>query len=463
MKLNENYTFLKRIKLIFYDNLSLSILVLPYLLLSSLDDEIGIKLDLFLMIPVLILLDIIFVKFNRFFKIISYTFVVYFFYSYLVYTDSYYYIQGFSFRYFSLIFIILTFIILYQFKTEKSKNFLNFVIFTFSFLIFLNINTSSLKSSIESKLEGFSQKKISFLDDSINKNFPIILIVCDELASSSEIFNLTESYADYDFDNSLKSKSYFLKEKFYSHTKSTKISMASMLNFNIQNNTYIKDQEEKTDNFRTTSKLKNLIKFNSLTDSLNKYNIKSFSYGLINFPRGEKPKEKTNHLWGALSFEPFVVFFKNENFLSDFLYKSVLNFIDKRIALENNFFDNSRKETLDKLEKIHFKNNSFYYFHFYAPHDPFSYFDEFVENKNITRIENHINYRRFVLNKLLKKLNLEKFKETKVIIVGDHGYRGNEEINPLNTFGAFYGFEKTNLDLITSPQDIAHLILHNFK
>ena len=65
MKLNENYTFLKRIKLIFYDNLSLSILVLPYLLLSSLDDEIGIKLDLFLMIPVLILLDIIFVKFNR--------------------------------------------------------------------------------------------------------------------------------------------------------------------------------------------------------------------------------------------------------------------------------------------------------------------------------------------------------------------------------------------------------------
>ena len=50
-----------------------------------------------------------------------------------------------------------------------------------------------------------------------------------------------------------------------------------------------------------------------------------------------------------------------------------------------------------------------------------------------------------------------------MIIVGDHGYRGNEEINPLNTFGAFYGFEKTNLDLITSPQDIAHLILHNFK
>ena len=105
MKLNENYTFLKRIKLIFYDNLSLSILVLPYLLLSSLDDEIGIKLDLFLMIPVLILLDIIFLKFNRFFKIILYTFVLYFFYSYLVYTDSYY-LQGLSFRYFSLIFII---------------------------------------------------------------------------------------------------------------------------------------------------------------------------------------------------------------------------------------------------------------------------------------------------------------------------------------------------------------------
>ena len=38
----------------------------------------------------------------------------------------------------------------------------------------------------------------------------------------------------------------------------------------------------------------------------------------------------------------------------------------------------------------------------------------------------------------------KKFKETKVIIVGDHGYRGNKEVNPLNTFGAFYGFKKTN-------------------
>ena len=89
---------------------------------------------------------------------------------------------------------------------------MNFVVFTFSFLIFLNINTSSLKSSIKSKLVGLSQKNISFLDDSINKNYPIILIVCDELASSSEILIL-QNLTDYDFDNSLKSKNYFVKEK----------------------------------------------------------------------------------------------------------------------------------------------------------------------------------------------------------------------------------------------------------
>ena len=49
----------------------------------------------------------------------------------------------------------------------------------------------------------------------------------------------------------------------------------------------------------------------------------------------------------------------------------------------------------------------------------------------------------FLLGIFILTSKLEKFKETKVIIVGDHGYRGNKEVNPLNTFGAFYGFKKT--------------------
>ena len=34
----------------------------------------------------------------------------------------------------------------------------------------------------------------------------------------------------------------------------------------------------------------------------------------------------------------------------------------------------------------------------------------------------------------------------KIIIIGDHGYRSNNEIDPYNTFGGFYGFQKEDLD-----------------
>ncbi|MDG2397251.1 MAG: sulfatase-like hydrolase/transferase [Flavobacteriaceae bacterium] len=458
----KNHTYFKKTREILYDNFSLTILLLPYSVLNSLDNEIGIKFNLLFFLPLFILIDFALIKTNHLIKTILFSFTFYFFYSYLIYTDSYYYIQGLSFRYFSLILIIIFTFIFYKLSNKKAKNFLNVVILIYSLLAISNIFITPL-IKIKTQKHNLKTDKIIFNSLIKEKEKTIILIVCDELGTSNEIFNITKSQRDLEFNNELESLNYLVKKDFFSHTKSTKISMASMLNFNLKNNQYIIEQEQKTNNFRTTTKLKNLIKYNLLTDSLNKFNRKVFSYGLLNFPMAKTKNNQINHLWGALSFEPFVYFFKNQSVISDFFYKSVLNFLDKRISLGNNFFDNSRKKTLHYLKQINFEKKSFYYFHFHAPHDPYSYFDEFVENKKINRFQNYINYRRFMLKKLANKLKLEKFKNTRIIIVGDHGLRDHNIINELNTFGAFYGFNKIDVEKIKSPQDISHLILHYLK
>ena len=46
----------------------------------------------------------------------------------------------------------------------------------------------------------------------------------------------------------------------------------------------------------------------------------------------------------------------------------------------------------------------------------------------------------------------------KVFLTGDHGYRGDKKINPNNTFGAFYGFDKKSVETISSVQDLGSLI-----
>ena len=57
--------------------------------------------------------------------------------------------------------------------------------------------------------------------------------------------------------------------------------------------------------------------------------------------------------------------------------------------------------------------------------------------------------------KYFSELNLEK---DKIIVIGDHGYRSNIEIDPYKTFGGFYGFEQEDLDKVKTVQDVGLLI-----
>ena len=106
--------------------------------------------------------------------------------------------------------------------------------------------------------------------------------------------------------------------------------------------------------------------------------------------------------------------------------------------------------------------NNFYFFHLYAPHYPFSYFDEHYEDKSLGNLDNHVVYKRFFLNKLLGVLNDRKFETSRIIITGDHGYRYDPAIDKTKTSLYIKGYD--NIEDINSfvVQDLGYLINSSF-
>jgi hypothetical protein len=96
------------------------------------------------------------------------------------------------------------------------------------------------------------------------------------------------------------------------------------------------------------------------------------------------------------------------------------------------------------------------------PHAPFVYSQEFI-NCNTTT-SNYIKYWRFTNQKVLKILKkLMISNKYRIIITGDHGYRSESKISGNNTFAAFYGFNKIDIDKIKSVQDLGSIINGYFK
>ena len=145
-----------------------------------------------------------------------------------------------------------------------------------------------------------------------------------------------------------------------------------------------------------------------------------------------------------------------------------MNFIDSRYLNGRTYvFDSNRKNTLYNLKNTEFEKSSFYYFHYYAPHSPFSYFNEFEfldESNNLSEVDfyNHVKYRRFMLKKLIDVLKLPKFDNVRIILTGDHGYR-SELTDGTITMAAFKGFDSESIKHIRNVQDIGSFILYSMK
>jgi hypothetical protein len=118
----------------------------------------------------------------------------------------------------------------------------------------------------------------------------------------------------------------------------------------------------------------------------------------------------------------------------------------------NKYLFNNLSDTL-----LSVKNNTFLYAHFYMPHSPLLY------RPQIELLSNNFNnylifwdFTNLKIKELISKLTIND--SYKIIITGDHGFKGDNRINPKLTFSAFYGFNEDEVKLINSVQDISYVI-----
>lgn len=469
MKVNfDEYRFLKKISE-FFSRRSLLIVSLPYLILSGIESDYNFQNILPFSLLIFLIVDLILNKINiKFIEYLLTNAIFYTLYSLIIFRDTSYTFHSLSFTVFSLIFLILSLVIFYIiiFKSNSFK-FFNVVMLTFCLLQIFTLKKSNSREEIFQNY-NLSSKIINQKKD-IKSKLPVLLIIVDGLTSSEEVFKITNDEQDLQFDNFLRSKNYVIKSNFESKSIWTQYSLSSLFNFNFHDSDTIKKLEDLENSFVSRDDFRFLTSDNSLVDSLKNHNIKSFSYGLAPFNGGESTDEYVINLWGKENFNFEIEMFKDYKILQSFFHKSVINFIDQRFFKGTPYlYDLNRKNTLDLLRKVKLENNSFYYFHYFAPHSPFSYFEEFKYQKQFEKLDKkmtfkkHVEYRRFMMKKLLDILNMKKFKHTRIIISGDHGIR-ESIIDENNTMAAFKGYDYETLSNYKSVQDLGSLIFNSFK
>ncbi len=386
---------------------------------------------------------------------------VVFFYSYLFYVDTHHVIHDLRFRNFALIMFIISFAGIY-FSFKKNLNYILAFIITFSTSII--ISQKNIETDINTKIEiktiaHNSIKKV------IKSSQPVILIILDGLSSSDEIFKFTNNKESYGFDKSLKSMDYKVYSSFTSKSYITQSSMSSLFNFNQHNFQYLIDYENSinTPDWGYKSKIiVDLFRKNLLTDSLIKKNVTVNSYGLIDFDRSISSKFD-DYYWDN-RFNKSLKNSSLKKLVPNISDKTIIGFIKKKVNF-NNSIDDFRKKVLDSLKSFNLEKNNFYYFHLHAPHDPFTYFDEYPKEGSISlsKTEEYIKFKKFFLKKLLHILKNEKFNDSRIIITGDHGWRQDNRINKYQTSLYLKNYPNFELEDEFFVQDLGFLINNSFK
>ena len=386
---------------------------------------------------------------------------VVFFYSYLFYVDTHYVIHDLRFRYFALIMFITSFAGIY-FSFKKNLNYILAFIIPFSTSII--ISQKNIETDINNKIEikAITHNSIKKV---IRSSQPVILLILDGLSSSDEIFNFTNNKESYDFDNSLKGMDYKVYSSFTSKSYITNSSMTSLFNFNQHNFQYLTDYENSinTPNWGYNNKIiVDLFRKNLLIDSLIKKNITVNSYGLVNFDKSISSKFD-DYYWDS-RFNKSLKNSTLKKLTLDISDKTIIGFIKKKSNFKNSI-DNFRKNVLDSLKSFNPQKNNFYYFHLHAPHDPFTYFDEYPKEGSISlsRTEEYIKFKKFFMKKLIHVLKDEKFNDCRIIITGDHGFRGDNRINMYKTSLYLKNYNNFELEDEFFVQDLGYLINNSFK
>jgi len=386
-------------------------------------------------------------------------------YTQILYDDTKFIIHDLRLRHFTLLMLLISGVIyLYPYLNKISFKFHNIIFLNLSIVMFVNnifeANKTFSRDDFLNKLDyKFQDEK---LGSSNKSDKPIILIVLDELSSSQEIFNITKDSIDLKLNNYLTKNEFISKNNFKSLSLRTSISIPSLFNFNFHNNIK-KDSIENIDKgLQVLEGYSDLIRNNLLVDSLNKKNIKSYSFGITSFSKG-------------INNDSFYYYWDNKNpnqkTYERIINKTIIGTFLRNIKRETSQYDKFRKDGLNFLSNTNFNEKSFYYFHLYFPHDPFSYYEEYpAKNLNYYTIsenkylEEHINYKRWFTLKFIEIIDkiITKNKNVRIIITGDHGFRFNKKINPEYTDSYYRGFDSANIENYNFIQDLGYLIFKSF-
>ncbi len=383
------------------------------------------------------------------------------FYNNIVYYDTHLKLHELRLRYFSLIFLLISFCI--NLICLKNKNLIKYVNVFFLFLSISFVITKSFsafnyfdRSSFLEKL-NFEYKKSAL--EIVKSDDPVILILLDGLSSSEEIFKHTNDSIDFKLDLYLKKKGYDVISNAKTESLRTTISLPSLFNFNLHSSIDNDSIEYIDKGLQTVDGFQEVFNENLLVDSLLVRSVKSYSFGIGEFTRGIN-NDDFCYLWGDSCLD---------SSLDKIISKTIIETITHGLSRETEKVDLFRKNSLEQLENLAPEQNSFYYFHLFFPHDPYSYYEEYpnvqLNYLSISEEEylsEHIKYKRWFVNKFINLMENADFLNSRVIITGDHGFRHNKSIAPELTNIYLKGYNSMSVNNEITVQQIGYVIFESF-
>jgi hypothetical protein len=411
-------------------------------------------INLFLITFALILIEIFLKIYLEYIK--TYNFISLIFSSIIIFIYGIYFIPFFQdlfFDYFSIrvrgrfvLVLILFILVIIQLMIRKINyiKYLNIFLIIFSSINLLSGLVKNNNSNLNLTKLSSNYHKIDLADKSKKS---VILIITDEYSSPIELYKIYNDSSVFNFSKNLQKSNWLVRDSSFSFERSTIHSISSMFNFNLSKGT----NYSSFDKFEIGS---SKLLSSSLYDSLDSKGVSFTNFGI--FKVGNSIP--INNLYKY-----------PESFLDVFLFNTVYNHIinntgglklegfDSRFysrEVHNKFIFNSMTDSL--------MNNgvsgSFTYVHLYMPHSPFIFEGEF-DKSLIKDTNSYFEYWKFTNKKLeILLFYLLKSNKYKIVLTGDHGFRGDSRIDYKNTFTAFYGFSEEDLNSIESVQDLGILI-----
>jgi hypothetical protein len=321
------------------------------------------------------------------------------------------------------------------------------------FLVLFSVTTiiTSIRSVAPIRTSAFKSNYILIPKNNGNTK-PVLLIISDEYNSPDGLFNVYKDSNVYQFSKQLANNGWIVKNSFYTYETSTIHSVSSLFNFNLSTSLNY-NQQEIVD--IGASKLIHA----SIADSFKRKGVSVVNFGI--FDIGE-----SSALSGGLYMYPKTFFEDLMTYTAYYTIRNNTNNFNKNglrggfypMELQNKFIFNKMTDSLNKIKNP----RTFIYTHLYMPHSPLKFNPEFPL-RTVFNLNNYTAYWNFTNTKLTGLLTaLIKENKYKIILTGDHGYRGDKRVNPNNTFTAFYGFEQIAIESVKTVQDLGSLIIGSY-